>query len=109
MKDPDIYLEHILEAIQKIERYMGVATEEIFYGDTLLQDAVIRQLEVIGEASKQIPQSLRKEMSDVEWTSIVGLRNKLIHEYFGVDVQAVWLVVKEDLHFLKSEIKKALK
>ena len=89
MKRDALYLRHILEAIQKIETYTA-AGREAFMDGSHWQDSTIRQLEIIGEATKQLSRELRAQYPDVPWRRMAGLRDVLIHEYFGVDLTAVW-------------------
>ena len=92
MKDVSAYLKHIREAIVKIEKYTE-GGQKTFLEDTMIQDSVIRNLEIIGEVARNLPADLRKSYSEVPWRSITGMRNVLIHEYFGVDLDIVWKVV----------------
>jgi len=89
MKDAFAYLKHVREAIAKIEKYTKDGRKH-FMEDTMVQDSVIRNLEIIGEASRNLPVDLRKSYPKVPWQSITGMRNVLIHEYFGVDLDIVW-------------------
>jgi uncharacterized protein with HEPN domain len=88
MKRDALYLQHIFEAIQKIETYTA-AGREAFMAGSHWQDATIRQLEIISEATKQLSRELRAQYPDVPWRRMAGLRDVLIHEYFGVDLTAV--------------------
>ncbi|MBW2975436.1 DUF86 domain-containing protein [Candidatus Woesearchaeota archaeon] len=106
MKDETVYIEHILDAIKKIEAYIAKTTKERFMEKTLIQDAVIRQIEIIGEASKLISDETRKKSPATPWKDIAGMRDKLIHGYFGVDLDAVWKTVKKDIPSLKKDIKR---
>jgi len=92
-----IYLEDIIHCIDKIEQYTSKLSYEKFAGDSLVFDAVIRNLEVIGEASRNVPEEIMHHYPDVPWKSMIGLRNLLIHEYFGVDSEIVWAIIKNDL------------
>ena len=103
-KDPLIFIEHILESIEKIDIFMKNINEEKFNSDVKLQDAVIRRIEIIGEAVKNIPDSFRKKHSKIPWIKIAGMRDKLMHHYFGVDLKTVFKVVNEDIQELKKEL-----
>jgi uncharacterized protein with HEPN domain len=106
--DESVYLQHILDAVFKIESYVKGSNEEAFYKNTLIQDGVIRQIEIIGEAVKRLSSDLKDAHSHIPWQDIAGMRDKLIHDYFGVDIGTVWLTVKNDIPVLKSQIKKIL-
>ena len=103
-KDPSIFLDHILESITLIEEYVSDVSEETFLGDTGIQDKVIRRLSVIGEAASQLSEKIREENPEVKWKEIIGMRNFLIHEYFGVTLSEVWLTVKRDLPELRKQL-----
>jgi uncharacterized protein with HEPN domain len=105
MKRPDtIYLRHVLDAIAKIERYLTSVDEAIFYNESLIQDDVIRHLEIIGEAVKQLGSETRKEALHIPWSAIAGMRDKLIHHYFGVDLGQIWLTAQNDIPPLKAAV-----
>ena len=104
-KDPKIFLIHILESIKEIERYTHNISREEFLSDTQVQDAVIRRLEIIGEATKRVPVEVKRQI-DIPWKQIAGMRDILIHDYFEVDIQAVWDTVVKDLPILKEAIQK---
>lgn len=107
-QDFDIYLEDILEAIDRIQEYVQDVTRETFEADRMRIDAVIRNLEVIGEAVKQVPDSIREQYPRVEWRKIAGLRDILIHKYFDVNLGIVWGVVQSNIPILKTEIQQIL-
>lgn len=109
MKEDKPYLTHILEAISKIEEYTQRLGKKQFKSNTLIQDAVIRQIEIIGEATKQLSHKTRNKNPEIPWKDITGMRDKLIHQYFGVDIDAVWTTIKKDLPTLKKQIQKTIK
>ena len=106
-KDSRVYLAHILECAQKIERYTKDGEKE-FHHNTMLQDAVIRNFEIIGEAAKRVPQAYRKAHSQVPWRLMAGFRDVLIHAYEGIDLNRVWQIVRHDLPEVKEAIEKLL-
>ena len=99
-----IYLQHILDAIQKISLYLQGIDKDKFLKNSLIQDGVIRQLEIIGEATKQISLELRDQQSSIPWSQMAGMRDKLIHHYFGVDLETVWLTATQDIPELRIPI-----
>ena len=103
-KNIKIFLEHILESINLIEKYVKDKNLDDFLKSTQLQDAIIRRIEIIGEAIKNIPNSFREEYTIIPWKQITGMRDILIHQYFGVDLDLTWEVIKEDLPKLKKQI-----
>lgn len=108
-KDYLPYFLHILEAISNIEGYTSGMTEAAFLKNKLVQDGVVRNLEIIGEAAKNIPLNVRDKYRDIEWKKIAGMRDILIHEYFGVDLERVWKVLKKRMPSLKRGIAKIIK
>ncbi|MCK5913570.1 MAG: DUF86 domain-containing protein [Desulfuromusa sp.] len=108
-KDDKVYLLHILEAIEQIEEYTADCDLARFLATRLIQDGVIRQTEIIGEATKNLSPETRLSEPKVPWKDIAGMRDKLIHQYFGVDLNAVWLTATEDLPALKTTINKLLR
>jgi uncharacterized protein with HEPN domain len=102
------YLNDILESITDIEDFTKGMTFEVFSKDRKTIKAVVRSLEVIGEAANKIPNNIQENYPEIPWTEIVGMRNRLIHEYFGVDIDIVWETIKEDLDPLKAVVKKML-
>ena len=108
MKKPEIFLQHIFESICDIERYTKGLSASDFHLNTQVQDAVIRKLEITGEAVKNIPKFFKNKQSKIPWQKIAGTRDILIHEYFGVDLNLVWIVVKKELPKLKKEIVKLI-
>ncbi|MGH7963873.1 MAG: HepT-like ribonuclease domain-containing protein [Candidatus Binatia bacterium] len=104
-KDPRVYLAHILECADRIEKYVG-QDRESFLRNTMAQDAVIRNFEVIGEAAKRITRGFRAKHPEIPWRLMTGFRDVLIHDYEGVDLGRVWRIAKEDLPAVKEAIAK---
>ncbi len=103
MKEDRVYLLHIAEAIATIQDYVSTGRDD-FFAKRMIQDAVIRNLEIIGEAVKNISPVTRQSAPEVPWQKIAGLRDVLIHDYFGVDLESVWLVVENRLPPLALDI-----
>lgn len=108
MRDYTLYLKDILAAIDSIEGFVEGMDLETFQVDDKTASAVIRKLEVIGEAVKRIPEEMRREHSHLPWKEMAGMRDKLIHFYFGIDYLLVWRTIKERLPQVKQEIQKIL-
>ncbi len=108
-RDELVYLRHILDAINTVEEYLQGVTESRFNNTRLLQDGVIRQIEIVGEAARHISKDIRRTYSEVPWQDVTGMRDKLIHDYFGVDIEKVWLTAQEDLPVLKQQVTDILK
>lgn len=109
MSGDEIYVRHILDAIEKIARYTAGSTRETFLKDDLVIDGVIRELEIIGEAAGNLSESFQAGHPGIPFAAITGMRNVLAHEYFGVDLNQVWKTVQEDLPDLKSKLQALLK
>jgi uncharacterized protein with HEPN domain len=99
-----LYLEDILESITKIDDYIGNMNFDDLKADTRTIDAIVRNLEVIGEATKNIPSEIKDKYPNIEWKKIAGIRDILIHAYFTVDLEILWDIVKNKLPYLKREI-----
>ena len=108
MKDDRLYLVHILECITQIESYTRDG-REVFMRERMIQDAVVRNFEVMGEATKRIAQALRDTYPAVRWKDVAGLRDVLIHDYEGVDVIEVWNIVQRDMPELKRQLSEILR
>ena len=104
LRDYKAYINDILEAIDRIESYTTNLTFDNFSESRLYQDAIVRNLEIIGEAVKRLPKELIEKYPDMEWKKIAGLRDILIHAYFGIDIEIVWDVVENKIPELKDQI-----
>ncbi len=104
-----VFFEDILECIQKIKEYTQKASEREFEKNTEKQDAVIRRIELIGEAVKSISEETRRNYPDIPWREIAGMRDIVIHEYFGVSVGLIWRVARRDIPVLEEQIRKIIK
>ncbi|MBI2671629.1 DUF86 domain-containing protein [Candidatus Woesearchaeota archaeon] len=105
-------IEHIIGSIENIELFMEEISKENFFKNEEKQSAVIRKLEIIGEAAKNLPNNFRNKYDKIPWKDISGMRDKLMHHYFGVNLETVWKTIKEDIPDLKEkmlELKKVLK
>lgn len=101
---PELYLQDIIQSISKIEKYTKDLSFEDFTKDWKTIDAVVRNLEIIGEAAKNIPKEVIEKHNQIPWHLMVSMRNKVLHEYFGVDVDILWQTIREDLQKLKKQI-----
>jgi uncharacterized protein with HEPN domain len=108
MKNDCVFLNHILDEIKNINQFLENKSEDEFLKDIKLQYAVSRSLEIIGEASRNVSQEAKIKHVEVPWTKATGFRNRLVHEYFGIDYEEVWKTVTEDLPLLKTQIEKIL-
>ena len=99
-----LYIADILEAIKKIELYTAGMSSDAFQRDSKTIDAVVRNVEVIGEAVNHLPADLKSRHPNIPWRLIAGARNKAIHEYFGIDVSILWQTIQEDIPMLKKQI-----
>lgn len=104
MKTDTVYAGHILDAIAQIEAYTQGMEAAAFATDRLRQDAVMRQLEIIGEAARRLSEAFKAQHATVPWRAVIGMRNRLAHDYIHVDVQIVWEVVQYDLPVLRAAL-----
>jgi len=100
----DLLLDDICEAIDRIELYISGMSFDVFSKDRKSVDAVVRNLEIIGEASNRLPADFKDSHSQIEWHKVVGLRHRIVHEYFGIDLQIVWQILQKDLPSLRQAI-----
>ncbi|MEA3342536.1 MAG: DUF86 domain-containing protein [archaeon] len=108
-KEPLIFIKHILASIENIESFSRGLSKNKFENDRLRQSAVIRELEILGEAVKNLPIEFTVKYPWVEWSKIAGTRDKIIHHYFGIDLDVIWEIVIEDLPDLKRDISVIMK
>ena len=100
----DLLIEDILEAIRRIESYVSDASKESFLADQMMQDAVIRNITVIGEIVSRLPEYFTISQSKIPWSRIRGMRNRLVHDYLGIDLELVWEVTQKDLQEFHRQI-----
>ena len=108
-RKPDVYLQDILESIEHIQKFLDGVSEDEFYENVEKQDAVLRRLEIIGEAVKHLPEEIREDHPDIPWRQIAGMRDIIIHEYFGVTLEMVWIVATVDILDIKSRVEEIIK
>ena len=105
-KNDLLYIDHIINCIKKIRKFIKGIDKKEFAKNELIQDAIIRNFEVIGEASKKISPDFKKVYYDIPWKEISGMRDKLIHDYLGIDIEVIWKTIEHDLPILQKELKK---
>lgn len=104
MKSDDIYLNHIIESIKKVQKFTKESSKIAFFSNDMMQSATIREIEVIGEAVKNMSYTFKDNNKQIEWSLIAKTRDKMIHHYFGIDLDIVWEIVKKELPKLKKKI-----
>lgn len=102
-----LLIEDIWEAVEKIERYVSGMNHAAFVKDEKTVDSVVRNLEIIGEAANRLPQDFKTQHLDIQWSKIIGLRHRIVHDYFNIDVEIVWQIIQEDLPVFKSKLSRA--
>ncbi|REL37991.1 DUF86 domain-containing protein [Rhodohalobacter sp. SW132] len=107
-RKPDVYLQDIVQSIEHIQRFLDGVSEDEFYENVEKQDAVLRRLEIIGEAVKHLPEEIRETHPDIPWRQIAGMRDVIIHEYFGITLEMVWVVATEDILDLKTKVEEII-
>jgi len=107
-RDDSVYLQHILAAISRIQEYLAGVTYDEFTENHLLQDGVVRQLEIIGEATRQISTEFQDMHPDLPWSQMVGIRNRLAHAYFEVNLPIIWDTARVNLPPLKAQVEQLL-
>ena len=108
MRDYRLYLKDIMTVIESIEAFIAGMDFEAFRADDKTASAVVRKLEILGEAAKRVPEEVRRKYPQVPWKEMAGMRDRLIHFYFGVDYQLVWMTIKERLPQVKPQIQEIL-
>jgi uncharacterized protein with HEPN domain len=108
MKDDHLYIIHISECIQRIEKYLGGGSRDAFMASDLLQDAIIRNLQTMAESTTRVSEELQEKHPEIDWFKIRGFRHVLVHDYLGVDLGRIWNILANDLPSLKTAIEKML-
>ncbi len=109
MKDDRLYLIHISECIERIESYVVGRDKQQFLDSTLIQDAIIRNLQVLAESTQRLSDDAKESQSGVDWFKIAGFRNVLVHDYLGIEIEHIWNILDKELPVLKEAIRSMLK
>jgi uncharacterized protein with HEPN domain len=107
-RDDGVYLGHIRDSIARIESYTAGISEAEFLNTPMVQDAVIHQIQILGEAANRLSADFQQRVSSIPWRDIIGMRNKLVHDYMGVDLGAVWHTVVRDIPALRAELERVV-
>jgi uncharacterized protein with HEPN domain len=105
MKDDSLYLIHIVECIERIESYVEGIDDKAFMSSTIVQDAVLRNLQTMAESTQRISDEAKESQPQIDWYKIAGFRNILVHDYLGIDIETVWNIVKKDIPALKEAVR----
>ncbi len=108
-RDDLVFIEHILESVEAIKKFSENLDEEELHSNRLKQSAIVREIEIIGEASKNISKEFKEKYNEICWKDIVGTRDMMIHQYFGVNLKIVWDIITKDIPILKNQILKIKK
>ena len=106
MKDDTLYQIHICECIDRIHSYVHGMTESSFKSSSLTQDAVLRNLQILSESTQRLSDEFKSRHNEIEWHKIAGLRNLLVHDYLGIDINTVWVIINKELTTLKKVVQK---
>ncbi len=109
MRDDRLYLIHISECIERIESYVAGKDKQQFLDSSLIQDAIIRNLQLLAESTQRLSDAAKERESGVDWFKISGFRNILVHDYLGIDIERVWNILEKDLPILREAIERVLK
>ena len=101
-----VLVDDMWEAMERVEQYTANMSQEAFLRDPRTSDAVVRNFEIIGEAANQLPADFKQQHADVEWIKIVGLRHRIVHDYFDIDLQLVWQILQKDLPTFKAKLQR---
>lgn len=104
MKDDKLYLIHIVECIEHIESYTENMDKEIFMDTSMVQDAVIRNLQVLAESTQHLSEQIKRIKPEIDWYKISGFRNILVHDYLGIDIESVWNIIEREIPLLKKAV-----
>lgn len=105
----DLLIEDIWDAIEKVERYLSGFDHDAFVKDDKTVDSVVRNLEIMGEAANRLPVDFKAKHRQIKWRKIVGLRHRIVHDYFGIDLEIIWEITQKDLPELKSKLAQILR
>lgn len=108
MKDDTLYLIHISECIARVESYTQGMTKEVFLKSSMVQDAVIRNLQTLAESTQRLSTVAKQSQPRIDWRKIAGFRNILVHDYLGVDLEKIWTIIQNDLPLLKDAVDRLL-